>query len=216
MLSRLRRYLVTGLIVVAPIGVTAYVLVWLFEHLDAILGQWLPLQVRFPGVGLLALLLILLFVGWMLRWAVGRRLVAWWNRVLSRLPLTRRVYNASSQIVQTFLDRNDRVFQSVALIEYPSPGSYAVVFVTARAPSSVASQRPGEDLVSVFLPTTPNPTTGYLLLIPAERLRIVDMTVEDAMKFIISAGVVTPEPDRPRTRGLDLERLIREAGTHGR
>jgi uncharacterized membrane protein len=211
MLSRLRRYLVTGLIVVAPIGMTVFVLVWLFEHLDAILGQWLPVPVRFPGVGLLALLLILLFVGWMLRWAVGRRLVNWWNGILSRLPLTRRVYNASSQIVQSLLDRDENIFQSVALIEYPSPGSYAVVLVTAPAPSSMGSLHPGEDLVSVFLPTTPNPTTGYLLLVPAERLKIVDMTVEDAMKFIISAGVVAPEPDQPRMRGLDVARLIREA-----
>lgn len=215
MLSRLRRYLVTGLIVVAPIGMTVWVLVWLFEHLDSILGQWLPVPIRFPGVGLLALLLILLFVGWMLRWAVGRRLVSWWNRILSRLPLTRRVYNASSQIVQSLLDRNDRLFQSVALIEYPSPGSYAVVFVTAPAPGSIGTLHPGQELVSVFLPTTPNPTTGYLLLVPAERLKIVDMTVEDAMKFIISAGVVTPEPERPRMSGLDVERLIRDAGKHG-
>ncbi len=215
MLSRLRRDLITGLIVVAPIGMTIFILVWLFEHLDAILGQWLPPPVRFPGVGLLALLFILLFVGWMLRWAVGRRLVRGWNRVLSRLPLTRRIYNASSQIVQSMLDRDEKLFQSVALIEYPSPGSWAVVFVTAPAPSSLSEPHPGRSLVSVFLPTTPNPTTGYLLLVPAERLRIVDMSVEDAMKFIISAGVVTPEPDRPRVRGLDLERLIREAGTRG-
>jgi uncharacterized membrane protein len=215
MLSRLRRYLVTGLIVVAPIGMTVWVLVWLFEHLDAILGQWLPAPVRFPGVGLLALLVILLFVGWMLRWAVGRRLVSGWNRILSRLPLTRRVYNASSQIVQSLLDRDENIFQSVALIEYPSAGSYAVVFVTASAPASVAALQPGEDLVSVFLPTTPNPTTGYLLLVPARRLKVVDMTIEDAMKFIISAGVVTPEPDRPRARGLDLDRLGRGGGRRG-
>jgi uncharacterized membrane protein len=216
MLSRLRRDLITDLIVVAPIGMTIFVLVWLFDHLDAILGQWLPPVVRFPGVGLLALLMILLFVGWMLRWALGRRLVSGWNRMLSRLPLTRRIYNASSQIVQSMLDRDEKLFQSVALIEYPQPGTHAMVFVTAPAPRALGSLHPGEELVSVFLPTTPNPTTGYLLLVPAERLKIVDMTVEDAMKFIVSAGVVTPEPERPRVSGLDLERLIREAGTRGR
>lgn len=211
MLSRLRRYLVTGLIVVAPVGMTIFVLVWLFEHLDAILGRWLPPEVRFPGVGLLALVIILLFTGWMLRWAVGRRALAWWNRVLLRLPFTRRIYNASSQIVQTLLDRDDRIFRSVALIEYPSPGSYAIVLVTATAPETISSHHPGEELVSVFLPTTPNPTTGYLLVVPASRLRILDMTVEDAMKYIISAGVVTPEVDRPALGGLNVERLIREA-----
>jgi len=211
MLSRLRRYLLTGLIVVAPVGMTVYVLVWLFEHLDAILGQWLPPEVRFPGVGLLALVLILLFTGWMLRWAIGRRALSWWNRVLLRLPLTRRIYNASSQIVQTLLDRDDRIFRSVALIEYPSPGSYAVVLVTAAAPATIAEARPDEELVSVFLPTTPNPTTGYLLVVPADRIRVLDMSVEDAMKFIISAGVVSPEADRPALGGLDVDRLLREA-----
>ncbi|HKK27907.1 MAG TPA: DUF502 domain-containing protein, partial [Gemmatimonadota bacterium] len=188
-----------------------YVLVWLFEHLDAILGQWLPPEVRFPGVGLLALVLILLFTGWMLRWAIGRRALSWWNRVLLRLPLTRRIYNASSQIVQTLLDRDDRIFRSVALIEYPSPGSYAVVLVTAAAPATIAEARPDEELVSVFLPTTPNPTTGYLLVVPADRIRVLDMSVEDAMKFIISAGVVSPEADRPALGGLDVDRLLREA-----
>lgn len=215
MLSRLRRHLITGLIVVAPIGMTALVLVWLFEHLDAILGRWLPPPIRFPGVGLLALLLLLVFTGWMLRWAVGRRAVSWWNRILLRVPFTRRIYNASSQIVQTLLDRDERIFQSVALIEYPSPGSYAVVLVTAAAPDTIGSVLPGEKLVSVFLPTTPNPTTGYLLVVPADRVRILDMTVEDAMKFIISGGVVSPARDRPRLGGLDVERLIREAGRKG-
>lgn len=208
-LSRLRRYLVTGLIVVAPVGVTAFVLVWLFQWLDSILGRHLPaLGVeRFPGLGLLALVVLLVFVGWMLRWAVGRKLVGWGNRLLSSLPLTRRIYNATSQIAQTVLARQEALFQSCALIEYPAPGSYTLAFVTARAPEEVEDTL-GSDGVSVFLPTVPNPTTGYLLLLPAHRVRILDMSVEDGMKMVLSAGVVTPGDEDSQLAGLDLERLV--------
>ena len=216
-LSRLRRYLLTGLIVVAPVGVTAWVLVWLFQRLDSILGQYLRELggYQFPGVGLLVLVLILLFVGWMLRWAVGRKLVGWGNSLLSRLPLTRRIYNATSQIAQTVLDRQERFFQSCALIEYPHPGSYTLAFVTARAPTEVEDRIEGE-AVSVFLPTAPNPVSGYVLMIPADRVRLLEMSVEDGMKLILSAGAVRPgDDDRPALAGLDLDRLTRLAGPPG-
>jgi len=208
-LSRLRRYLITGLIVVAPVGVTAFVLVWLFQQLDSILGRYLRALggYQFPGLGILVLFGLLVFVGWMLRWAMGRKLVGWWNHILSTLPLTRRIYNATSQIAQTVLARQERLFQSCALIEYPDQGSYTLAFVTARAPDEVRETL-GEDAVTVFLPTTPNPTTGYLILLPAERVRVLDMSVEDGIKMVLSAGTVTPggDGDRP-LRGLDLDRL---------
>lgn len=208
-LSRLRRYLITGLIVVAPVGVTAFVLVWLFQQLDSILGRYLRALggYQFPGLGILVLFVLLVFVGWMLRWAMGRKLVGWWNRILSTLPLTRRIYNATSQIAQTVLARQERLFQSCALIEYPDQGSYTLAFVTARAPDEVRETL-GEDAVTVFLPTTPNPTTGYLILLPAERVRVLDMSVEDGIKMVLSAGTVTPGGDDERPlRGLDLDRL---------
>lgn len=209
LLVRLRRYLITGLIVVAPIGVTVFILVWLFQRLDSILGGYLPAVggPRVPGLGLLALLLLLLFVGWMLRWAVGRKLVGWWNGVLSRLPLTRTVYNASSQIVQTVLNRKEHLFQSVVLIEYPSPGSYSLAFVTARAPDEV-ERRIGTEGVTVFLPTSPNPASGYLLVLPTDRVQVLDMTVEEGMKMVVSAGVVAPGQTGVTLQGLDLERLL--------
>lgn len=210
LLTRVRRYLITGLIVVAPVGVTAWILVWLFQRLDSILGRYLPaLGVpRFPGLGLLVLFLILVFVGWMLRWAMGRKLVGWWNGVLSRLPVVRRIYNASSQIAQTVLARQEKLFQSCALIEYPSPGSHTLAFVTARAPDEVEGEFGGRG-VTVFLPTVPNPTTGYLLFLPAERVQVLEMTVEEGMKMILSAGTVTPGREGAPLAGLDLERLAR-------
>ncbi len=206
---RLRRYLLTGLIVIAPIFVTVVVLLWLFNTLDAILGRHLPpvLGRDLPGLGLVALVVLLLLVGWISQRALGRRLVSWGNGILSRFPLTRRIYNASSQIVQSVLDREEKLFQGCALIEYPMPGSYAIVFVTAAAPGEV-TEAVGEECISVFLPTVPNPTTGWLLVLPASKVRRLKLTVEEGFKLVLSAGVAVPGQERP-AGGIDVERLLR-------
>lgn len=207
-LARLRRYLITGLVVVAPVGVTVWILTWLFQRLDSILGRHLPELggYRLPGLGLLVLAVLLVTVGWTLQWAMGRKLVGWGNSLLSRFPLTRRIYNASSQIVQTVLSRQEKFFRSCALAEYPNAGSYTLVFVTARAPDEV-EERLGEPAVTVFLPTVPNPTSGYLMMMPADRVQVLDMSVEDGIKMVLSAGTVRPGEKGPGLAGLDLERL---------
>lgn len=210
-LARLRRHLITGLVVIAPIAVTAYALVLVFNFLDNLLGRYLrPLVGRpLPGLGIVALLLLLLLVGWASRRAAGRRLVGWGNSILSRFPVTRKIYNASSQIFQSVLDREDKLFQGCALAEYPMPGSWTLVFVTTRAPRQV-EERIGEEAVSVFLPTVPNPTTGYLLILPVSRVHMLDMTVEEGLKMVVSAGVAVPGGERARATGLDLARLLRD------
>ena len=211
LMSRLRRHLITGLVVVAPLGVTAWVLRWLFVRLDSILGGYLATAgiEPFPGIGLVVLLILLVFVGWMLRWAMGRKLVGWWNSLLSRLPLTRTIYNASSQIVQTVLARKEKLFQRCALVEYPSPGSYSLAFVTAESPDEI-EEKMGSQAITVFLPTSPNPASGYLLMLPPERVRMLEMSVEDGMKLVLSAGAVTPGGEARHVTGLDLDRLIAE------
>lgn len=215
-LSRLRRYLITGLVVVAPVGVTVWILTWLFGRLDSILGRYLPALggYRLPGLGLLVLVLLLISVGWTLQWAMGRKLVGWGNSVLSRFPLTRRIYNASSQIVQTVLSRQEKFFRSCALAEYPNAGSYTLVFVTARAPDEV-EERLGEPSVTVFLPTVPNPTTGYLMMMPADRIHVLEMSVEDGIKMVLSAGTVRSGEPGAGLAGLDLERLAGVADLDG-
>lgn len=191
-LHRLRRYLITGLIVIAPIGVTVFVLSWLFQRLDPILGRFLP-QIagrQIPGLGLAALVLILIVVGWFSQRAIGRRALLTWNRLLERVPFARRVHSASSQIFSSVLAR-DRLFQHCALIEFPQPGSWALVFETADAPEEIEMSI-GEPSVSVFLPTSPNPTSGYLLMLPKSRVRRLQMSVEDGLKLVLSAGVARP------------------------
>lgn len=193
MLHRLRRYVITGLIVIAPIWVTAYVLTWLFQRLDPILGRFIPAidGRQIPGLGLLALVVILVVVGWVSQRTVGRRLIALWNRLLNRVPLASRVHKATSQIFGAVLERDEKLFQYCALIEFPSPGCFALAFETAIAPDEIVVSI-GEPAVSVFLPTSPNPTSGYLLMMPRRRVRRLQMSVEDGLKLVLSAGVARP------------------------
>jgi uncharacterized membrane protein len=208
---RLRQYFVVGLVVVTPVGVTILVLSWAFRTIDAIFGR--PFQasvgVRVPGLGVVILVLLVLLVGWAVHHAVGRRLVQTWDTALSRFPLTRRVYNAGSQIVQAVLTGDRRVFSRAVLVPYPSEGLWAVGFVTNEE-TPLFSEVVGEPCLSVFVPTTFSvPPSGYLIVVPEARARPLDVGVEDAFKFVVSAGAVLPS-GTPAVRGLDLKKLLGE------
>ena len=199
--QRLRRYLVTGLIVIAPIGVTVFVLSWLFQKLDPIVGRYLPPIAGYEprGLGLLLLIAVLIVVGWASQKALGRRALRIWNNFATRVPVARRLYTASSHVFEAVLTRDQKLFRHCALIEYPSPGSHTLVFETAEAPRELVDAI-GEPAVSVFLPTVPNPASGFLLFVPRSRVRRLDMTVEEGFKMVFSAGVAVPElpPVDPR------------------
>jgi uncharacterized membrane protein len=211
---RLRRYFFVGLIVIAPVTVTVVVLRWIFETIDAILGR--PLQAaigfRIPGLGFILLGLLVLAVGWVVHNAVGRRLLSWWNDTVGRFPVIGRLYNAASQIVQAVVGDQKRVFKRVVLVPFPSDSLWSVGFVTSED-SGDLGRYAGAPTCNVFVPTTPNPTTGFLLVVPKDRLRETTMSIEDAVKTIISAGSVTHDDDAgavPR-RGLNLEDLFRDS-----
>lgn len=210
-LRRLRQYFVVGLVVVAPLGATLFVLSWAFRTIDAIFGRPLEESVgaRVPGLGIAILVLLVLFVGWAVHHAVGRRLVQAWNSALSRFPLTRRIYNAGSQIVQAMLAGDQRLFSRAVLVPYPTEGSWAIGFVTnERTP--VFSEVAGEPCLTVFVPTTFSvPPSGYLLIVSAARVRPLGVGVEDAFKFVVSAGAVLPTGSAPQP-GLDLPKLLGE------
>jgi uncharacterized membrane protein len=207
--------LLVGLVVTAPVGITAYVLAWAFNTLDAILGT--PLQawigVRVPGLGFILLAVSVVLVGWLVHRAVGRQLLHWWNMALVRFPLTGRIYNALSQITQSLVGTERRFFRRAVLIPFPSKDSWVVAFVTSEDPQ-VLSAAMGEPCLNVFMPTTPNPTTGFLFVVPKARVRELPCSVEDAMKLIMSAGALVPgeEPRAVGRQGLDLDRLLREEG----
>jgi len=198
--QRLRRYLVTGLIVIAPVGVTVFVLSWLFQKLDPIVGRYLPpIAGHEPrGLGLVALLLLLIVVGWASQRALGRRALSAWNRFANRVPVARRLYNASSHVFEAVLTREQKLFRHCALIEYPTPGSYTLVFETAEATREM-EEVIGEPSIAVFLPTVPSPASGFLLFLPRGRVHRLHMTVEEGFKMILSAGMAVPESARAET-----------------
>jgi uncharacterized membrane protein len=211
-LRSLRRYLLVGLVVIAPVGLTGYVLVRLFNALDSILGTPLRdvLGLRIPGLGFVLLTLTLLLVGWMVHRAVGRQLLQWWNQALVRFPLTGRIYNTLSQIVQGIVGGDQRVFRRAVIVPYLTEGIWAIGFVTNEEPE-LLSTLVGEPCVTVFLPTPPNPATGFLLVVPKGRVRDLPISIEDAVKLVISVGAVSPAGPALAggRRGLDLDSLLR-------
>ncbi len=196
----LRRYFLTGIVVIAPVGVTAYVLWWIFARLDRILGRaFNVIGIRIPGLGLLVLIAIVIGVGWAAHQAVGREFITLGRDWLKRFPLTRTIYSAASQIVEQIIGEDRRFFKACVLVEYPRPGCWAIGFLTAEAAKEI-SDTTREDSVAVFLPTTPNPTSGYIVFLPRQQVRRLEMSVEEGLKLVVSAGAVTPELVRDRAR----------------
>jgi uncharacterized membrane protein len=193
----IRRRLIAGLVVIAPVTATGFVLVWIFQVLDGLLGRFLypalsrvvPWINLLPGLGLIALVLILIVVGWLAERAIGSRVLGWWNNLFERIPITRRIYSATNRIVRTMFGRDGRPFKEVVLVEYPSPGRWSLGFLAAAAPAAVREHVP--DSVSVFIPSTPNPTTGWLAIVPRSSVRVLSMSVDEAFTVILSGGAVS-------------------------
>jgi uncharacterized membrane protein len=212
-LRLLKKYFLVGLVVIAPVGLTAFVLVWVFRRIDSILGVPLRSALGFwiPGLGFVLLFVFLVIVGWIVHLAAGRQLLLWWNRALSRFPLTGRIYNAVSQIVQSVVASRRRLFRRAVLVPYPTEGLWVVAFVTNEEASEM-SDWVGEPCVNVFVPTTPNPTSGFMLIVPKSRVIAIDTPVDEAMKLIVSGGAVSPSDSLGVSRpGLDLDRLLRDS-----
>ncbi len=188
-----RRYLFQGLAVIGPIGITAFVLVWLFQWTDGLLGPFLEpvLGWSAPGVGVVVLILLLLLVGWVVERTLGARLVRLGEAWLARVPLVRRLYGGSSRIVRAVIGEEKAAFREVVLFEHPSPGLWAYGLVTGPAPSSAASVLQDEG-VTIYLPTAPNPMSGYLIVTNRSAVRPTDLTPEEVLTFVVSAGSVTP------------------------
>jgi uncharacterized membrane protein len=195
----IQRRLIAGLVVIAPVTVTALVLWWIFQALDRFLypllaliipGDWVP-----PGLGLVALVLLLITIGWAAERAIGSRVVAWWHNLLEKIPVTRRIYGAANRIIRTVFGKEGRPFNQVVMIEYPSDGRYSIGFLAATAPATV--RKHVADSVSVFVPTTPNPTSGWLVIVPRSRVTLLPMTIDEAFTYILSAGAATDESAPP-------------------
>lgn len=217
LLARLRAYFLTGVIVTAPIGITA-LLVWQFiAYLDSQVGSLLPapynpetyLPFGVPGLGLLVVLVFLTLVGFLAAGLAGRTLVRIGEDLLSRMPVIRSVYSTLKQIFETVLAQSSRSFREVVLVEYPRRGIGAIGFVTGSTEDETPSPS-GDELVKVFLPTTPNPTSGFLLFVPRKDLIHLDMSIEEGIKLVISGGIVGPRVTIDAWPDAEVQRPKRE------
>lgn len=201
-LARLRNYLFTGFIVAAPIGATLYIIWFVVTLTDKWFKPWIPdiynpdnyLPISIPGVGLIFVVMMLIMLGFITANLFGRTIINWGERLVDRMPLVRSIYKTFKQIIETVLNENSASFQQAAIIPYPREGLWAVVFIATPAKGEVAEKLDtGDKMLSVFLPTTPNPTSGFLLFVPEKDIIYLDMSVEEAAKLVISAGLVMPE-----------------------
>ena len=209
-MKRLRRYLVAGLLVWIPIGVTVVVLRIITGLMDRSLvllpqryrpEEWLGFAV--PGLGILLTLLLLLITGLLAANIVGKSMVAQWERMLERIPFVRSVYSATKSFAEIVFSDSGQAFKKVLLIEYPRKGIYSLAFMTSVGPDEVA-QASGEETLCVFVPTTPNPTSGFLVLVPRKDAFELEMEVDQAIKMIVSVGVVVPTWRREELSQLPL------------
>lgn len=205
----LRASFLTGIVVIAPVGLT----IWLFWSLvgwvDSFVLPLVPHQFRpeqyiginLRGVGVIFFILFTVMVGWIAKGIIGRSLIHYAERLVDRMPVVRSVYSGIKQISETVFAQTERSFEQACLIQYPRRGIWAIGFVSTTAKGEIADKAETSGrLMSVFVPTTPNPTSGFLLYFPEEDVTILDMTVEDAAKLVISAGLVYPnekDPSRP-------------------
>lgn len=202
--QRLRAYLFAGILVTAPIFITFY-LAWLFvTFVDSKINPLIPakynpetyLPFAVPGLGLIVLIVALMLVGALTAGFFGRLWMRISERVLNQMPVIRNVYSAVKQILETVLAQQSNAFREAVLIEYPRRGIWAIGFLTGKTKGEVQNLTE-EECINVFLPTTPNPTSGFLLFVPKKDLVPLSMTVEDAIKMVISGGIVTPPDERP-------------------
>jgi uncharacterized membrane protein len=202
-LTRLRNYFLTGLIVVAPLVITIYLIwtfvqwvdSWVIPYVPAVYNPRTYLPFQIPGIGLVIAIFAITLIGFLTANIIGRTVVSYGERVLGRMPVVRNLYNGLKQIFETVLSNSNSTFKRCGLVEYPRRGLWALVFVAADTKGEVSTvlKEQGHETLSVFLATTPNPTSGFLLFVPKKDVMLLDMSVEDGAKLIISAGLVTPD-----------------------
>ena len=195
-ISKLRNYFITGVLVLIPIGVTVYLTLFFIKIFAKILPQeinpnnYLPYSV--PGLEIIISIIVITVIGWLSLSFLGKKLVKLVNDIFKRIPFLRTVYSAIGQMTQSFAQSRKSKKKSVVLVEYPRKGSWAVGFATQKNTGEIASKT-NKDLINVFVPTTPNPTSGFLLMFPKDEIIYLDMSFEDASKFIVSAGTSNPK-----------------------
>ena len=192
--ARIRNYFIAGVVVLIPIGITVYLTLFFVSISSKILpkeinpNHYLPYDI--PGVEIITALFLITVIGWLSLSFLGKRLLNLFNNILKRIPILRTIYSAIVQMTETFT-KTDKGKKNVVLVEYPRKGSWAVGFAT-KENSGEITRKTNKKLINVFIPTTPNPTSGFLLMFPEDEVIYLDLTFEEASKFIVSAGTSNP------------------------
>jgi uncharacterized membrane protein len=214
--GRVRTNFIAGVVVIAPIGLTVWLITTLIEWIDSVVLPFVPARftpeqyigINLHGVGVVIFLIFTIIVGWLAKGLFGRSLLAIGERIVDRMPVIRSVYNGLKQIAETVFAQTETSFDQACLVEYPRKGLWAIAFISTSAKGEVAASLPEDDTVSVFLPTTPNPTSGFLLFVPRRDLILLQMKVEDAAKLVISAGLVYPNMRNGVEKPQDLKKAV--------
>ena len=217
MLARLRTSFLTGVVVIAPVALTIWLIWSVIGWIDGFVLPFVPdayrpekilgtlfgydLQLNIRGVGVVVFLIFATFVGWMAKGLIGRSFIRYAENLVSRMPVVRSFYSGVKQIAETVLAQQERSFEKACMIEYPRKGIWAIGFVSTTAKGEIAERKSSKGpMVSVFVPTTPNPTSGFLLFFPKSDIVELDMSIEDAAKLVISAGLVYPPDKKSQTK----------------
>lgn len=199
-LGRLKNYFFTGVIVAAPVAITVYMSYHLVIWINTVTKRLIPQQWRIgdfvpyavPGLGLFLLLLVLLFIGMLTTGYIGKFFVRLWEKIIRKMPVISSIYSLLKQIFETFLSQKSRSFNEVVMVEYPRKGLWSIAFVSNNDTGGEIAEKSGQKMLSIFVPTTPNPTSGFLIFVPENDVIKLDMSVEDGIKYVISCGIVTP------------------------
>ncbi len=205
LLGGLRASFLTGIVVIAPIGLTIWLVWTVFGWFDAVVLPLVPetfqpekyIGINLRGVGVIFFLIFTIIIGWIAKGLIGRSLLRYGESVVNRMPVVRSIYSGIKQISETVFAQTERSFEKACLIEYPRRGIWAIGFISTTAKGEIDRRYSDGGLMSVFLPTTPNPTSGFLLFVPKEDIIELEMSVEDAAKLVISAGLVYPNEKDP-------------------
>jgi uncharacterized membrane protein len=197
----MKRQFITGLLLWLPIWAVYIVIKFVFDLFDGTLSL-LPMQYQpttwlgfnIPGLGFILTLLIVWITGALTANFIGRCLISWWEKLMHKIPLVRTVYSTVKQLLNAFVKPKEESFRQVVLVEYPRTGSWSMGFLTG--PADQFNQKNDDHMVSIFIPTTPNPTSGFLIFVPKNDVRLLKISVEDAFRLIVSLGVVKPETER--------------------
>lgn len=205
-MAAIRRWLLAGLLVLVPLIITVWVLNWVVGTLDQTLqilpANWQPdllLGIHIPGFGVVLALLIVLVIGAVASNFMGRRLVSWWDSLLGRIPIVRSIYSSVKQVSDTLFSENGNAFRKAVLVQWPRPGVWTIAFQTGTPGGDVLNHLP-DDYLSVYVPTTPNPTGGYFVMLKKSDCIELDMTVDEALTYVISMGVVVPASSAPKSK----------------